>query len=127
MTTKAGRKFILTQANIGFVRRSTPLLILGKKTCTLCGYRTIRQQDSDGHDEDESRRKRAFDEKIKAVSASTTKTAKDSKNTTTTPTNDTIACQDTLQIQMMHEDGKMMLGGQFRQIAASDVPGSRID
>ena len=37
VTTKAGRKFILTQVDIGFVRRSTPLLILGKNTCTLCG------------------------------------------------------------------------------------------
>jgi len=47
VTTTSGRKFVLTQTNIGFVRRSSPLLILGKKTCTLCGYRTIRQQDND--------------------------------------------------------------------------------
>ena len=121
VTTKAGRKFILTQANIGFVRRSTPLLILGKKTCTLCGYRTIKQQDSDRRDEDETRRKRATDVSKKSTTASTSTTTTD-KEVSTTSTSNTTGCTDTLQIQVMHEDGRMMLGGQYLQVAASDVP-----
>ena len=121
VTTKAGRKFILTQANIGFVRRSTPLLILGKKTCTLCGYRTIKQQDSDRRDEDETKRRRATDGSKKTTTASMSATATD-KKVSTTSTRKTTERTDTLQIQVMHEDGKMMLGGQYLQLAASDVP-----
>ena len=41
----SGRKFTLTQRLIGFVRRQSPLLIRGKTTCVICGYKTIRQQD----------------------------------------------------------------------------------
>ena len=120
VTTKAGRKFILTQANIGFVRRSTPLLILGKKTCTLCGYRTIKQQDDDRRDEDETRSKKTNYVSKKPVT--TTMAGADSKETVTTPASEATECKDTLQIQMMHEDGKWMLGGQYLQIAASDIP-----
>ena len=121
VTTKAGRKFILTQANIGFVRRSTPLLILGKKTCTLWGYRTIKQRDSDRRDEDETKhRKSAGAVKPSGVSPSTT-TAEGTKNSTTSTSTPT-ECEDTLQIQVLHDDGKMMLGGQYLQIAASDIP-----
>ena len=43
ITTKNGRNITLTQVSITFVRRTTNLLILGKRTCTLCGYRTITQ------------------------------------------------------------------------------------
>lgn len=32
---------------VGFVQRSTPLLLLGQHTCSICGYRTIEQQDHD--------------------------------------------------------------------------------
>ena len=58
VTTNAGRRFTLTQTDIGFVRRSTPLLILGKRTCTLCGYKTVRQQDRDRKDDDDKRDKK---------------------------------------------------------------------
>ena len=50
LTTDSGRTFTLHQLCIGFVRRTTPLLILGKNTCGICGYRTIRRQDSNRHD-----------------------------------------------------------------------------
>ena len=54
VTNAVGRKITLTQVDIGFVRRSTQLLILGRKTCMICGYKTIYQQD----EEEEDRRKR---------------------------------------------------------------------
>ena len=53
--TDTGRMFTLNNLRIGIVKRTTPLLILGKKTCSLCGYKTIRQQDADRHDDDDNR------------------------------------------------------------------------
>ena len=122
VTTKAGRKFILTQADIGFVRRSTPLLILGKNTCMLCGYRTIKQQDSDRHDEDKARRKSVTKVVSKTAAASTSSATAEAEDASAAPSSAATECTDALQIEVMHEDGKMMLGGQFFQIAASDVP-----
>ena len=56
--THAGRRIELTQLCVGFVPRSTPLFILGKETCAICGYRTIRQQDADRrHDRDDKHKK----------------------------------------------------------------------
>ena len=45
--TRNGRRITLSQQVVGFIRRSTPLLLLGQHTCTICGYRTIEQQDHD--------------------------------------------------------------------------------
>ena len=47
LITDQGRRFTLSQRLLGFVPRSTPLLILGRSTCQLCGYRTIEQQDQE--------------------------------------------------------------------------------
>ena len=35
----------MTQQAVGFVRRSTPLLIIGQQGCRLCGYKNIEEQD----------------------------------------------------------------------------------
>ena len=45
INTVAGRVHVLTRQVIGFVRRSTPLLIVGQDGCRLCGYKTIEEQD----------------------------------------------------------------------------------
>ena len=45
--TDTGRYLTLTNTVVGFVRRATPLLILGKNTCGICGYRSIEEQDED--------------------------------------------------------------------------------
>ena len=50
--THAGRELRLTQLVIGAVQRATPLLILGKRTCAICGYKSIEQQDRDMSDND---------------------------------------------------------------------------
>ena len=55
IVTKTGRTHVLTQQVIGFVKRSAPLLIIGQKGCTLCGYRTIEQQDADHEDRDRAK------------------------------------------------------------------------
>ena len=47
VTTDSGRRFALTQRLVGFVKRQSPLLILGKATCAICGYKTTRQQDQE--------------------------------------------------------------------------------
>lgn len=47
INTKAGRMHILTRQVVGFVRRSTPLLIVGQEGCRLCGYKNIEQQDEE--------------------------------------------------------------------------------
>ena len=52
VTTHRGRNITLTQTTIGFVKRTAPLLILGKRTCAVCGYKGIEQQDADRDDED---------------------------------------------------------------------------
>ena len=45
ITTRTGMQHVLTQQVVGFVRRSTPLLIIGQEGCKLCGYKTIEEQD----------------------------------------------------------------------------------
>ena len=45
--TRHGRCLHLAQQRVGFVNRSTPLLLLGQAACEVCGYRTIEQQDMD--------------------------------------------------------------------------------
>ena len=45
--TDDGRRLQLTQQRVGLVDRSTKLLILGKDTCRICGYKTIRDQDQE--------------------------------------------------------------------------------
>ena len=47
VVTRQGRRLYLAQQTVGFVPRSTALLLLGQSACTLCGYRTIEQQDED--------------------------------------------------------------------------------
>ena len=54
LVTDAGRQFTLNNLRIGIVKTTSPLLILGKKTCAICGYKTIRQQDTDRNDKHES-------------------------------------------------------------------------
>ena len=45
ISTLQGRRLHLTQQTVGFVNRSSPLLLLGQEACRLCGYRTIEEQD----------------------------------------------------------------------------------
>ena len=47
VSTLQGRRLHLTQQTVGFVSRSTPLLLLGQQACKLCGYRTIEEQDKE--------------------------------------------------------------------------------
>ena len=51
--TNNGRCLHLTDQLVGFVPRSTPLMLLGQEACSLCGYRTIEQQDTDRTGEEE--------------------------------------------------------------------------
>lgn len=44
MVTYTNRTVVMYQQLVGFVARSTPLLLLGKTACRLCGFRTIREQ-----------------------------------------------------------------------------------
>ena len=43
--TKTGRVHRIMDQVVGFVPRSTSLLIVGQQACSLCGYKTIQQQD----------------------------------------------------------------------------------
>ena len=53
--TALGRRLRLNHQLVGFVQRSTPLVLLGQNACGLCGYRTIEQQDCDrNHEYDEN-------------------------------------------------------------------------
>ena len=54
LRTDTGRYLTLTNAVVGFVRRTTPLLILRKRTCGVCGYRSIEEQDEDSLEEENS-------------------------------------------------------------------------
>ena len=47
IVTKTGMQHLLTRQVVGFVRRSTPLLIIGQEGCKLCGYKTIEEQDAE--------------------------------------------------------------------------------
>ena len=47
ITTHHGMNHILHGQLVGFVARSTPLLILGQQACRLCGYKTIEMQDAE--------------------------------------------------------------------------------
>ena len=58
ITTKTGRMHLLTRQVVGFVRRSTPLLIVGQEGCGLCGYKTIERQDEEHANREESNRHR---------------------------------------------------------------------
>ena len=47
LLTSNGIVITLSQQVVGFVQRNTPLLLLGQHTCSICGYRTIEEQDRD--------------------------------------------------------------------------------
>ena len=55
VNTAQGRTLHLSEQTVGFVHRSSPLLLLGQSACKLCGYRTIEQQDAD-HERANARR-----------------------------------------------------------------------
>ena len=120
VTTNSGRNFILSQTNIGFVRRSTPLLILGKSTCTLCGYRTIRQQDDDRRDEDEHKHRNPGKHNTKVVNI----TRSENKTTPIIQPNNSKGEgeQDSIHVEVLHEDNDLATTMQYLQIATSDIP-----
>ena len=126
VSTTSGRKFVLNQATIGFVKRSSPLLILGKSTCSICGYRTIRQQDRDRRDEhdreEESRRKKSLKRMAGAAAVLMGSKSSGHECESCEESDSSTAAEDAIEVRMVHEDGKVMLAGQFLQIAASDIP-----
>lgn len=45
--TNSGVVHVMNQQVVGFVRRRTPLLIIGQEGCRLCGYKNIEEQDAE--------------------------------------------------------------------------------
>ena len=88
--TDSGRSFQLMQLTVGFVRRTTRLLILGQRSCTRCGYKTVEQQDDDYHRDRRGRTRHAQTIRSTLAMYSTTRatlanTATDSTIMTTRP------------------------------------------
>ena len=124
ITTNSGRKLKLTQATIGFVSRSSPLLILGKRTCAIWGYKSFEQQDKDmrRRDEDDDRGDRPH----KTTSATTTKVISGGeraagKATIEIPISQ-AAEEPSVTVEIIDEQQYLKAAHQYINIAASDVP-----
>ena len=123
ITTDSGRRFILSNLCIGVVKRTTPLLILGKRTCALCGYKTVRQQDKDRRDE--SDKDNAQLKKAKRWAMDQTRTEWHEPTTLTKEKSNSSKQQTrskVLNIPVRHEGEMHRAKAQFQQIAACDIP-----
>ena len=127
--TDTGRHFTINRLHIGVVKRTTPLLILGKRTCALCGYKTIRQQDMDRHDDDyrdskDRVRKAKKWAKTQTSSIWQEKEAEADKSKSGTGAKTKKA---PLNLPVMHLAKDSDAKAQFLQIAACDIPLQEFD
>ena len=105
---KSGRVFKLNQVVLGFVARTSRLLILGREVCAKCGYKTIEQQDRDagGSDSEEDADERRLHEQPPDDVPKEDNDGNSSRATLEVPMN-SLEGTDALSIEIITEDEYM--------------------